>query len=593
VLMVFQATAPNVAPPNGVYAVTVVTGTSFTIIVPSGSGSGTFVGTRQNAGLSTAHVGVNSAGPSTLTVLYGDPDVAEFAVVPFDLTFNVTNLQYFLAPPGAPGEARPSLWLQLVEPFEPHVGPAGALTNVPVVYRQYPTPPTLVSQSWANYVPNPPSGNPIADGADWSYLYTYQAFLAAQDQINSAVTYNTDLSAAQNSPNNLKALGVDDGPYDLFNALARNSAVTGQIQSILQDLANPLWATAIETFATSVVEVTKNTTWNPPLGFAAALGLANITDNYVVTDTVTNGGQTQQIQISWEAAQGESSFAGVSLSLTALDPASKGLMPYPNQAPISPTEPNSLLFQVNNAPVGGLGVAHLIGVNALNVLAAENALAAVQVERNLITLTASDGSSWQAIPEFIYMTPLVRPSQPVTPFIDSPTPIDTATLPSQGLGAACPASPSSLCQRIYTIMANLLADPVQSKSLLAAHVAANVTEGTTRRVKVGCSYSFPVSSVTGGAYNAASISPLVPIVLARSFDIDGHQTDQIGDFSALFAAAIDTWAANNSIIYGPNALPAGAMLVFDITLYAALSGVDTPVLRFSNLQLNLTDIDPV
>lgn len=35
----------------------------------------------------------------------------------------------------------------------------------------------------------------------------------------------------------------------------------------------------------------------------------------------------------------------------------------------------------------------------------------------------------------------------------------------------------------------------------------------------------------------------------------------------------------------------GSQTGFDITLYAALSGVNTPVLRFSNLQLKLTAID--
>ena len=140
-------------------------------------------------------------------------------------------------------------------------------------------------------------------------------------------------------------------------------------------------------------------------------------------------------------------------------------------------------------------------------------------------------------------------------------------------------------------MADLLADPVHEQSLLAAHAAANVTSGTTRRVKVACSYQFPFPAVAGGAFDSASISPLVPIVLARSFEIDGQQPAELGDFAALFAAAIAGWAYNNSIVFGANAMPAGARLVFDITLYAALSGVNTPVLRFSNLQLKLTDID--
>ena len=595
VLMVFSATSGQL-PANGVYAVTVSDATTFSITTAtSGSGAGTFSGTRQNAGLSTAHVGVVSTGVSPLTFLYGNPDAAAAAIVPFDLRYNVTNLQLFLAPAGTQGEARPSIWLQLVDPYPqgiPHVGAAGALTNIPVVYRQYPTPPTLVSQTWSDYTPSSPSGNPIADGADWSYLYTYQAFLAAQDQINSAVTYNTDLSAASDKQQqSLRALFDDDAPLDLFTALARTSAVLGAIQPILRNPMDPVWPDAIAAFATALGEVAKNKDWNPQDSFAFAVGLVNVTDSYVITDTVQPNQTTRQIALKWPAAQGESSFANVALTVTALDPVS--LSPYPKQQPIQSPPPDTLLFQVDDAPVAGLGVAHTITVNGLNVLAAENALAAVQIERNLITLQAPDNTTWQVVPEFVYMTPQVRPSQPVTPFIDNSTPIDVTTLPGQGAGAACPPSPSSLCQRIYTIMADLLSDTVQAQSLLAAHSSANMASGTTRRVKVGCSFQFPFAAVAGGGFDAASIGPLVPIVLARSFEIDGHQPAELGDFAAMFAAAIDTWANDNSVVFGAAAAPAGAMLIFDITLYAALSGVNTPVLRFSNLQLKLTDIDAV
>jgi large repetitive protein len=589
VFMSFTVTSGG-TPANGLYTVAVTDELHFTIVMPNGAGSGVFVGTRQNAGLSTAHVAISSQGPSPLTFLYGNPDVAERATVPFDLRFNVTNLQYFLGPAGEPGEARPSLWLQLIDPYPqgiPHIGPAETLTTIPVVLRQYPTPPTLVSQGWADYTPQP-SGNPIADGANWSYLYTYQALLAAQDQVNSTITYNTDLSATPQSAARRKALAASDGPFSLFAALARASAVIGVVRPILQNLADPNWAAAVASFAGIVDEVKNNSNWNPTLTLASAAGLANVTDSYVITDARDPGG-TQEITLSWPPAQGESSFADATLSLTALDPAGN-LAPYPNQTLVR--TPEAITVTVPDAPVGALGVAQLIEVDALNVLAAENALAAVQVERNLITLTAPDGTSWQTVSEFVYMTPQVRSSQPVTPFIDHAQPIDVATLPNQGSGAACPPSPASLCQRVYTIMANLLADPAQAASLVGAHLKSNVTSGTKRRVKVGCSFQFAVPSATGLPYDDTSITPLVPIVLARSFDIDGHDEGQLGDFSTMFAAAIAGWASNNAIIFGPDATPAGARLVFDITLYAALSGADTPVLQFSNLQLKLTNIDP-
>jgi large repetitive protein len=220
------------------------------------------------------------------------------------------------------------------------------------------------------------------------------------------------------------------------------------------------------------------------------------------------------------------------------------------------------------------------------VLAVENAIASIQLERNLITL---DGQ--QVVPEFVYKTTFAQPSQPVTPFIDNTTAIDVTTLPKMGQGAACPVSANSLCQRIYTIMRNLLADPVHAQSLTDAHAAAGVTSGTTRRLKVACSFQFPVAAVAGG--NDTSIAPLVPIVLARSFDIDGHEADQVSDFAVMYADAIANWANTSGVAFGPSATPKGAVLVFDLTLYAALAGVNTPVLRLGNLQLKLTDIDPV
>ena len=60
-------------------------------------------------------------------------------------------------------------------------------------------------------------------------------------------------------------------------------------------------------------------------------------------------------------------------------------------------------------------------------------------------------------------------------------------------------------------------------------------------------------------------------------------------FSGVFATALASWAAGNSVTLGPTA-QAGAQFVFDITLYAQISGLNTPVLRLRTLQLALSDI---
>jgi hypothetical protein len=326
-----------------------------------------------------------------------------------------------------------------------------------------------------------------------------------------------------------------------------------------------------------------------------APALIRITDSYVVTDAVDTDPRdptaTQTITLAWPSEQGESSYPGVTLALTALDPAAT-LQPYPGQ--VSATSSGSLVVTVPNAPLAPLGVVQEIVVNALNVLAAENALASVQVERNLFTLTAPDQSQWSVVPAFVYKTAQVRPSQPVTPFIDVAAAVDIASLPNLGSGAACSTvSGSSLCQRIYTLMANLLADPDQLAALHKACTAAGAAPDAKRRMTMGCAFRFPMPAVSGTSYDTASLRPLVPIILARSFDIDGEDVAQLGDFAQLFAQAIDRWATDNAVSYGSASEPVGAQLVFDTTLYAALSGVDTPVLRFTALTLALTDIDPV
>jgi large repetitive protein len=216
----------------------------------------------------------------------------------------------------------------------------------------------------------------------------------------------------------------------------------------------------------------------------------------------------------------------------------------------------------------------------------------VQIERNLISLQGSDGHWYQVVNEFIYTTALVRPSQPLTPYIDNepteypdpPNWIDVAKLP--------PVTPRTLYQRIYNVMSDLLADAVHAPALRAAYRVAG-TSDTTRRVKVACSYQFPVGAVGGTTDNTISISPLVPVVMARSFDIDGQDGAALASFATLFAAAIGGWAHDNNVIFGPTTTLKDATLRFDITLYAKLSGVNTPVLRLNNLQLKLTDIDSV
>lgn len=556
----------------------------------------------KGAGLSTATLPVRNDDQSVLTFTYGTSEVQDVAEVEIDLEFNITHVEYFLEPESAtpPGEARPSVWLQLVNPYPnglPHIGPVKPEpqpVTIPLVFREFPTPPTIVNQSGVGGASSTPQAitgqaNPLTAAAAWHYTYSYQTQLTVHDQIVTAITYNTNLNSSS-SLNALAATAEDaEQLYTLFQALARFTAAYAVLQPIINDLKNPSWKDAAVAFSSLVLEVQSNTDWNPASSDALAFGaqLAHITDSYNVTDLPQQGNQQQLITLTWDPKQGETSWPNATLSVVAMGTDGK-VLPGTEGATT-----DGITYLYTPPQSANDWVIHQIEVDSLNVLMAENALPSVQVERNLIELKAPDNTTWQSQPEFIYMTPVVSSSQPVTPFVDNSVPIDVTQLPKQGDSKTCPSSPSSLCQRIYTIMNDLLGDQEQVSALLTAKAEVNQEETALRRVKVACSYQYPFTAAGGGVIDQDPISPLVPVALARSFEIDGNQPDQLNEFAALYTEAIRSWSALNGVTFGSNSQPPGAQLVFDITLYAQLSGLNTPVLRLRSLQLKLTDIDPL
>jgi hypothetical protein len=548
--------------------------------------------------ISTSQVPVVDTGTSLLTFLFGAADVQDTASASLDLEFNVTHVQHFLEPAGAvpDDEARPSIWLQLVNPYPggaPHVGPAGPV-EIPLVFRQYPTPPTLISQQapQGSGTVTAPGNNPLTAAAAWHLLYRYQVQLTPHDRIASAITYNTSMttSSSGGGGQNATLLKADDQLWTLFQSLARFSATYAVLQPVLADLSasNTWWAGAAESFAALVQGVVTNTTWNPPPTLMATRTLARVTDDYTITDVAQTQGQ-QLITLTW--AERESSFDGATLSIVAVSPQTGE--PYPGQR--AGTVPNGITdLYTPEPPLVDDWVIHQLEVDGLNVLAAENALAGVQVQRNVITME-SGGTAYTAQAEFIYNTPMVRATQPITPFVDNDDVIDITTLPNQGIGTGCPTTTTppgipGLCQRIYTLMYDLLVDDA-GEQLMRAQALAGMQEdeGAPRRVKVACSYQYRVAAAGGVPTSLNPVSPLVPVVLARSFVIDGTQPDQLSDFSGAFATAVAQWAGGNGITLGAGA-QAGSQLVFDITLYAQISGLNTPVLRLRNLQLALSAI---
>ena len=535
---------------------------------------------------SSAKITLADDGKSPFTFLFGVADIQDTESVTVNLEYRLSHVEYFLEPASSvpPGEARPSIWLQLVNPETPHVGPATTPTEIPLVFRQFPTPPTVIDQvglqgETDNHLLG--QSNPFPAAAAWYLRYRYQVQLTAHDQALTEVTYNTNLRTGTRSGTNELADGVTG--YTLFESLARFHATYAVLLPVLSDLTNPNWSKAVDVLANLVVGVETNTTWNPVVAAQALDSLVKITDKYTVTDRPTGSGEQRLITLSW--TENESSFPGATLNIQAIAPNGT---PYPNQS--TGRTPDSITDTYT--PIPSLiddWVIHEVGVDNLNVLVAENARAGLQVVRNRIVMQGPGGTDWPAQAEFMYKTSLVKATGPVTPFVDNDTPIDIATLPPPPEVTAV-AGAVSLTEHIYTLLYDLLADEAMVTELITARLRAGQDESVERRLKMACGFQYPVKSASG-VTSSNPIAPIYPVKLARSFDIDANQNDQLKDLAALYGEAVAAWAAREQLKLGSEALP-DATFVFDITLYAQLSGLNTPVLRLGNLRLKLSDITP-
>ena len=511
--------------------------------------------------VSAAAVPITNGEPSTLTLLVGVAGVQDLTNVTLGLAWNVTHLEI------AAGQAEASMRLELVNPYAtlPQIGTG---IDIPLVFRQYPTPPVLVSQQAIQGSSQPSSGNALADAAAWQFVFAYQVQLTPHDRIHTSITYNTNLSAAagMQSPANRDA-AMSGTVYTLFEALTR---FTATYAVILPVLASPdgtqTWIDAANVFRDLVNDVVNNATWNASAEAVTltAGSLLHISDTYQVTDVAQENGQ-RLVTLSWDA--NEPSFSGAQLAVVALDPTARE--PYADHTAGRATNAVTDLY-TPAPPLRNDAVMHQVTAD-LHVLVAENALAAVQIERNVAGLPGN-APAWFAKSAYVYTTPTVHATEPIAPLLDDSTPIDLATLPNQSISTGCPSAPpagvSSLCSRIYTMMFDLLS-------------GSAVAGGTERQLAIACTYDYPIDPV----------STSIPVLLVPSLLIEPSESQQLSEFSDMAATSIAIWAADHDVVFGESA-QSGARLVFDLTLYALLSEPNVPLLRLRNVELALTDVEP-
>ena len=553
-------------------------------------------------GLGTARVDVPSGSggqTATTTFLYGlsDQKIEDNRYQEFPLEWAVSHLQVFLEDREINycehGEiAPPSIWLQFVNAFP--TSPQMGETIIPLAYREYPTPPTMVVQTANRDTGN--TGTSLADQTRWIYTSTYQARLLAADEITLKLAYNTG-GAAQTFAafNNKDAEEV----YTLFEALTRFVSAYQILQPQMAPITTNTPEDVIEAFAVLVSQLANNSDWNSNPNFAEIDNVNNAPvvtlECDVVTDRQDENDSARVITLIPDPLAENNNWVG-NKCITALDPAT--MTPYPNEEMSCSEDGQKIVTHTYTPepPLTGNFVTHQVKVESLTTLLYENGNSGVGVRRN-----ASLIDNVFSNPKFIYQTPVVMLTNPLTPFVNNPTPVNIYPTIVTGKNLDL----GDYVRRTLEAMTGL----AEANSQLSAQETVAGTLAN-RRLKIDARYGFPIGSPSGSGYDTDYFLPLLPVVLVRSFDlpVDGLQNalkewvGQSGDAGTggikPYAAVLADWFENISLPLGQptssDALPADAILVLDVTLYSQLSSGanQLPLLRLSDLRLPLSVVAP-
>ncbi|MFW2543896.1 hypothetical protein ACN2XU_14740 [Primorskyibacter sp. 2E107] len=545
-------------------------------------------------GLGTARVDIpaGEGGQKTTTsFLYGvsDQKIEEDAFEQFALEWAVTHLQVFLDDRALDycthdEKAPPSVWLQFINAFT--VAPQMGETIIPLAYREYPTPPTMIAQG--TKVPDVTEPASLAELTSWIYTTTYQARLLSRDEITLNLIYNTRIKAGSSVTADFVGAPVS---YTLFEALARFAAgyevLRGQISPVPESGA----ADALQSFATLVTQLANNSDWVPAnTALFEATGPVYTLEQDTVTDKLQEGGAREITLTSDPLVTGPNPWVGEK-TVVALDPGT--MEPYEGQTSTHGDRITTTQYDPGGMLSGNF-VTHRVQVSRLTTLAFENANSGIGTRRNA---QIYPDPTVLSNPEFIYQTPIVALTNPLTPFVVNNTiyPIWPKVVKErdQDLGVY-----------IRRLLEELMGLDEISGTLSSVRMDDVSAMAENRRLKLDVRYGFPIGAPSGSSAQAMNLVPLMPVVLVRSFDlpvaglkqaIEGWVglSNDTGDLKP-FAAVLADWFTAQDIALGqsgaPNAPPPGAFLSFDITLFSQLeSGLNQlPLLRLTDLRLDLS-----
>lgn len=566
-------------------------------------------GEAKEYSISTSKIQLNEKNAtdtdSFLTFSFTTKNAKEFTSVDLDMTYVVTHVECDISDVAGINGYQGSNWLTFIIPADVSSNTDSTLkaasvasslqqnlgnVDIPVVLRNYPTPPTLTTQTGKGVsLEGDTTKTRLAKASEWDFTYSYTEDQAAQDKIFSDIEFNM-------IPNpSAKMFGVPS--RDLFSDLAQFVTVWPQVLddfnrylkliNAQSDNSDPNLANAYYALQT-MVTLSNNLAiaWSEfnSLLFGNPNGNATTRAYDFIIRQTDDPDFDNRLLITIVPAldmsaddlslyRGTKTVLGTELpqtpyvtidNYTKVNATDKKGVPIPNAYWYQAADKTYLSWEESfNIP------SRNVNVNALNVLQFQYAWAGLSVIRNEDLVPYNP-----TVNDFIYRTPLVRFSNKLIPLLSSDDTFDIARINNDtGLNLPLAKQLSNFFSTFFTY-----------------------DELAEQLVKLSVSWNYPLLASSGDLMPAIEL----PVLLAAPFTFEiptdyeipaGGCQPSFSDSDPLvcrLANALKTWYNQHQPVTN------GAWFQLDITVFSSLSESKLPLIELKNVQLyykNITDIN--
>lgn len=566
-------------------------------------------GSAKEYSISTSKIQLNEKGAtdtdSFLTFSFTTKNAKEFTSVDLDMTYVVTHVECDISEVTGINGYKGSNWLTFIIPADVSsnskknlktASVAASLqqslgnVEIPVVLRNYPTPPTLTTQTGKGVsVEGDTTKTRLAKASEWNFAYSYTEDQAAQDKIFSDIEFNM-------IPNP-SASRLAAPSRDLFSDLAQFVTVWPQVLDDFNrylklitansDSSDPNLTNAYSALQTMVV-LTNNLAiaWSQfnSLLFGNPYGNATYRAYDFIIRQTDDIDFNNRLMVSIVPAldmpaddlllyRGTKDVMAVELpqtpyvtidQYTKVNATDKNGNPIPNSYWYQAADKTYLSWEDSfNIP------SRTVNVDALNVLEFQYAWAGLSVIRNedLVPYNPTVG-------DFIYRTPLVRFSNKLIPLLSNDNTFDIARI-NNDAGLNLP-----LAQQLANFFNAFFTDDKLKEQL----------------VKLSVSWNYPLLAVSDDIMPAIEL----PVLLAAPFTFKIPADYQIpaggcqpafsdsDPFVCRLANTLKTWYKQH------NPVSKDAWFQIDIAVFSSLSESKLPLIELQDVVLyykNITDMN--